>query len=55
MEAKDIISALIDIHNQLTGISVRGDDTIRMAEVLQKCRTIIFNAQKELENAGSEQ
>lgn len=55
MEAKDTIPVLIDIHNRLAEINVRGDDAIRMAEVLQKCRAIIFEAQKELENASTKQ
>lgn len=55
MEVKDIMPVLVDIHNRLTEINVRGDDAIRMAEVLQKCRAIVFQAQKEMEEAGTEQ
>lgn len=55
MEIKDIMPVLVDIHNQLTEINVRGDDAIRMAEVLQKCRAIVFKAQKELEGTSTEQ
>lgn len=49
MEIKDIMAALVDIHNRLVEINVHGDDAIRMAEVLQKCRAIVFQAQKEPE------
>ena len=49
MEVKDILPMLVDIHNRLAEINVHGDDTIRMAEVLQKCRSIVFQAQKELD------
>lgn len=49
MEVKDILPLLVDIHNRLAEINVHGDDTIRMAEVLQKCRSIVFQAQKELD------
>lgn len=55
MELKDIMPVLVEIHNQLTEISVRGDDAIRMAEILQKCRAIVFKVQKELEEASAEQ
>ena len=48
MEIKDMIAALVDIHNTLVDVNVHGDDTIRMAGVLQKCRAIILQAQKEL-------
>lgn len=54
MEIKDIVPALVDIHNQLTEIRVCGDDTIRMADVLQKCRAIVFQAQKELDGHNEE-
>lgn len=50
MEMKDIVPELVEIHNRLAEINVRGDDTIRMAEVLQRCRSIVFQAQKELES-----
>lgn len=55
MEIKDIMPVLVEIHNQLTEINVRGDDAIRMAEVLQKCRAVVFKAQKELGEASTEQ
>lgn len=48
METTEIMSALVDIHNSLAEISVRGDDAIRMADVIKKCRGIVFTMQKEL-------
>lgn len=48
METTEFLSALVDIHNNLTEINVRGDDAIRMAEILRKCRGIVFTLQKEL-------
>lgn len=47
MESKDIMQALIDVHNGLAEISVRGDDVIRMANAIQRCRSIIFQMQNE--------
>ena len=52
MELKDIIPVLADIHNRLVEVSVRGDDTIRMAEILQKLRAIIFQSSKEENGSG---
>ena len=49
MEVKDILSGIVEIHNRLAEINVHGDDTIRMAEVLQRCRSIVFQMQKELD------
>lgn len=54
METKDILPALIDIHNRLIEISVHGDDTIRMAEVLKQCRAIVFQLQKKTDGADNE-
>lgn len=50
MDNKEILTMLIDIHNRLIEINVHGDDTIRMADVLQKCRAIVFQMQKESES-----
>lgn len=50
MEIKDIVPELVEIHNRLAEINVHGDDTIRMAEVLQRCRSIVFQAQKQVES-----
>ena len=45
MEQKEMVSLIADIHNKLVEISVRGDDAIRMAEVLQKCRAAVYQMQ----------
>ena len=42
METKDIQSAIADIHNNLLEISVRGEDVLRMATVIQKCRNLVY-------------
>lgn len=55
METQDILAVMVDIHNRLTEISVKGDDVIRMAEILQKCRAYVFqlqNGQRENQEAG---
>lgn len=54
MNTREIMSAIADIHNELSEISVRGDDTIRMAGVIKKCRNIVFAMQKELNQAENE-
>ena len=54
MDTREIISVIADIHNDLSEISVRGDDTIRMAGVIQKCRNIVFAMQKELNQTEKE-
>lgn len=54
METKEFMSALVDIHNGLTEISVRGDDTIRMADIIKKCRGIVFALQEELSKGDKE-
>lgn len=55
MEINDFLSVMVDIHNNLAEISVRGDDAIRMAEILQKCRAVVFKVQKELEDTSADQ
>lgn len=54
MESKEFMSALVDIHNGLTEISVRGDDAIRMADIIKKCRGIVFALQEELSKGDKE-
>ena len=54
MELQEIVAVLVDIHNNLTEISVRGDDTIRMADVLQKCRAVVFRLQSGQKEKGGE-
>lgn len=55
MEVNDVVSVLADIHNRLVDISVRGDDAIRMADVLQKCRAVVIQAQNELNNKSEDE
>lgn len=50
MEVKDILPTLVDIHNKIAEINVRGDDTIRMAGALQKLRALIIQLDKEEAN-----
>lgn len=42
METKDIQSAIADIHNNLLEISVRGEDVLRMASIIQACRNLVY-------------
>lgn len=42
METKEIQSAIADIHNNLLEISVSGEDVLRMANVIQKCRNLVY-------------
>lgn len=41
----NIIPLLANIHNALAEINVRGDDAIRMAEVLQSIRSFVAQVQ----------
>lgn len=54
MEAQEILSVMVDMHNRLTEISVKGDDAIRMAEILQKSRACVFQLQNELQQKNQE-
>lgn len=54
MEIKELMPALVDIHNRLIEINVHGDDVIRMADVLQKCRALVFQMQKETEQSADQ-
>ena len=38
---KEILAEVAQIHNRLAEISVRGDDVLRMAEVLTRCRNLV--------------
>ena len=42
MQEKEFISQIATIHNLLTEISVKGEDAIRMAQILQMCRNIVL-------------
>lgn len=54
MTMQELLPQLADIHNRLTEISVRGDDTIRMGSILQRLRTIVSSINEELEAEDSE-
>lgn len=48
METKDIQSAIADIHNNLLEISVRGEDVLRMANIIQRCRNLVYQISQEI-------
>lgn len=45
MEQKDILNAVAMIHNGLMDINVRGDDAIRMGEIIKRCRALVVQLQ----------
>ena len=47
---KEILAEVAQIHNRLAEISVRGDDAIRLGEVLTRCR----NLAQQLSNLAEE-
>lgn len=53
MDNKDFMAIVADIHNGLSEISVRGEDAIRMAGIIQKCRSIVLSLQDELSKEES--
>lgn len=50
MNTMDFCAEIAQIHNRLADISVRGDDAIRMAEVLTRCRNLVTVLSSEDEN-----
>lgn len=46
MEAKETFNTLIDVHNKLLEISVKGEDVIRMADILKELRATIIKIQQ---------
>ena len=42
MEKKDIQFEIGDLHNKLLEISVRGEDVLRMASIIQTCRNLVY-------------
>lgn len=46
METKIIFDTLVDVHNKLLDISVKGEDVIRMADILKELRTTIIKIQQ---------
>ena len=51
MNQSDFLSAIVDIHNTLCNINVHGDDAIRMADTIQKCRSLVYTLNQEKEQA----
>lgn len=47
MKDKEVISRLVDIHNLLISISVKGEDAIAMGMVLQEIRNFIMQLQEK--------
>lgn len=54
MEKKEFLQLVIELHNRLVEINVRGDDAIRMAEVLQCCRAFVSSAGAEQVSPAAE-
>ena len=50
---KEILAEVAQSHNRLAEISVRGDDAIRMAEVLTRCRNLAQQLSKLAEEDNS--
>lgn len=48
MDKTEILSAIADIHNRLVEVNVKGDDAIRMADILRKCRSLAYQLQQDL-------
>lgn len=46
METKEMFNTLIDVHNKLLDISVKGEDVIRMADILRELRATIVQIQQ---------
>ena len=52
MDMNELLPALAEIHNRLTEISVRGDDTLRMADALQRLRALVLKMRDEANAAA---
>ena len=50
MEDKDILTVLIDIHNRLLDISVKGDDAVRMGSIITDIRSIVAKSRTVEQN-----
>ena len=42
------------IHNKMAEINVRGDDTLRMAEALTRCRALVANLANDIQKAENQ-
>lgn len=49
---QELINILIDVHNKLLQISVKGDDVIRMGEVLIELRNTFNSINNQLKPQG---
>ena len=55
MGQKEILNVLIDIHNKLLGISVKGEDVMRMSDIIKEIRSTVASAQElTTENIGGD-
>lgn len=54
MTNKDFLSTIASIHNRLIDVNVRGEDVMRMADILNICRTTASKLQNEIRNEESE-
>lgn len=41
MNNPELCAEIAQIHNKIAEIAVRGDDTLRMAEALARCRSLV--------------
>ena len=55
MNYQTIANTVANIHNALSEISVKGEDVIRMAGVLQACRDLVQNILNEQNKQQEEQ
>ena len=54
LKLKDIQMEIAAIHNKMAEINVRGDDTLRMAEVLTRCRALVANLANDIQKAENQ-
>lgn len=54
MTNKDFLSTIANIHNRLIDINVRGEDVMRMADILNICRNMASKLQNEIRDEESE-
>lgn len=48
MDKMEVLSAIADIHNRLVEVHVKGDDAIRMADILKACRSVVYHLQQDV-------
>ena len=54
MKQEEILSAVVTVHNILADISVKGDDTMRMAQALQQCRLLVKRMEENMKAERAE-